>query len=328
LRAATSDRRRRAATATAWLFAAVWTGWTLVRLFGLERGFPLVPMLAFTPYVAATAVIPVVVAAALRRWAAAGIALASALTLAALVLPRAFGGAEAAGSGDVRLNVMTANVRFGEADPHRVLELVREHEIDLLCIQELTPGFAAELRRVGLTRRLPHSSKLPRPGAGGSGIYARHPLVEADPADRRPGAFAMSGARIRVPSAGTIGVISVHPPPPTGPDSIRDWATDLESLPATGGPDMRLLLGDFNATLDHDRLRDLIDSGYRDAADTAGAGLTPTWSAPRVPLLPIGVPITIDHLLVDKRIGVGDVAVHDLPGSDHDAITGELFVPG
>ena len=90
---------------------------------------------------------------------------------------------------------------------------------------------------------------------------------------------------------------------------------------------MRLLLGDFNATLDHDRLRDLTERGYREAADVVGAGLTPTWSSARVPLLPIGVPITIDHLLVDERIGVGDIGVHDLPGSDHDAVIGRLFVP-
>jgi endonuclease/exonuclease/phosphatase family metal-dependent hydrolase len=98
-------------------------------------------------------------------------------------------------------------------------------------------------------------------------------------------------------------------------------------MPAAGGSPLRMLLGDFNATLDHHEMRDLIDRGYRDAADSAGAGLVPTWSAPRVPLLPIGLPLTIDHLLVDERVGVGEVRTHDLPGSDHDAVTGELLLP-
>jgi endonuclease/exonuclease/phosphatase family metal-dependent hydrolase len=326
-RASPADRRRLAATVIAWLLVAVWAGWALIRLLGLDRGFPLVPMLAFTPYVAATALVPVAVAAALRRWSAAAAALAAALLLAVLVLPRAFGDGEAAGPGDLRLDVMTANVYFGEADPQRVVDLVREHGIDVLSVQELTPSLATDLRRVGLRRELPHSTERAAPTAKGSGVYSRYPLVPRGPAIRRPGAFLMPGARIRLPAGGTIEVIAVHPPPPTRPSSVRDWRSDLDGLPGSGGRRMRLLLGDFNATLDHDRLRELIDRGYRDAADVVGAGLVPTWSSPRVPLLPIGVPITIDHLLVDERIGVGDVGVHDLPGSDHDAVTGELFVP-
>jgi endonuclease/exonuclease/phosphatase (EEP) superfamily protein YafD len=323
----TSDRRRLAATTITWLLVGVWAGWTLIRLFGLERGFPLVPALAFTPYVAATAVIPVAVAAALRRWAAATVALAAALTLAALLLPRGFGNAEDARPGDVRLDVMTANVRFGEADSERILDLVHRHGIDVLAVQELTRAFAAEMRRGGLARELPYRSELPAPNATGSGIYSRHPLVAARPAVAGSRAFQMVGAGVRVPRAGAIEVIAVHPPPPTGPTSVRDWSDDLDGLPAAGGQAMRLLLGDFNATLDHDRLRDVIDRGYRDAAEVVGEGLTPTWSSPRVPLLPIGVPIAIDHLIVDERIRVGDVGVHDLPGSDHDAVTGRLFVP-
>ena len=39
---------------------------------------------------------------------------------------------------------------------------------------------------------------------------------------------------------------------------------------------MRLLVGDFNATLDHAALRRLLDTGYRDAASVVGQGMTPT----------------------------------------------------
>jgi endonuclease/exonuclease/phosphatase family metal-dependent hydrolase len=87
---------------------------------------------------------------------------------------------------------------------------------------------------------------------------------------------------------------------------------------------VRILLGDFNATLDHEALREVLDRGYVDAADAAGQGLAPTW--PRGHLLPPTV--TIDHVLVDERVRVRDVGVHELPGSDHRAVTADLVLPG
>ncbi|MGH2955230.1 MAG: endonuclease/exonuclease/phosphatase family protein [Solirubrobacterales bacterium] len=317
----------RAAIAIAWLLVAFWAGWALVRALGLDRGWPLVPMIAFTPYVAATAVIPVAVAALLRRWGAVAVATAAALLLVGLVLPRAFSDGEAAAGSGVPLNVMTANLHFGEADPAPVVELVRAHRIDVLSVQELTPGLAVELRRAGLERELPHGTERAAPTAHGSGIYSRYPLTAIGPARRRPGAFFMPTARIAIRGYGRLEVTAVHPPPPTSPGTVRDWRTDLAAMPSAVGSPLRMLLGDFNATLDHDHMRDLIARGYRDAADSAGSGLTPTWSAARIPLLPFRVPLTIDHLLVDERIGVRQVGVHDLPGSDHDAVTGELLLP-
>ena len=67
----------------------------------------------------------------------------------------------------------------------------------------------------------------------------------------------------------------------------------------------------------------LLDRGYKDAAAQVGAGLIPTWPAnKRIP--PI---ITIDHVLVDHRVGVKAVSVHDVPGTDHRAVFAELTVP-
>jgi endonuclease/exonuclease/phosphatase family metal-dependent hydrolase len=89
------------------------------------------------------------------------------------------------------------------------------------------------------------------------------------------------------------------------------------------GP-VRVLLGDFNATLDHGGLRELIATGYRDAAEVTGQGLVGTWGpydGDRIP------PVVIDHVLADRRIGVRRFAVHGIPGGDHRAIVAELTLP-
>ena len=72
--------------------------------------------------------------------------------------------------------------------------------------------------------------------------------------------------------------------------------------PATVDGPVCVLLGDFNATLDHAPLRRLLGTGYRDAADVRGAGFTPTWPYDGKP-----VPgVTLDHVLADRRVGVRD----------------------
>jgi endonuclease/exonuclease/phosphatase (EEP) superfamily protein YafD len=84
-----------------------------------------------------------------------------------------------------------------------------------------------------------------------------------------------------------------------------------------------VLAGDFNATFDQTPFRDLVDRGYRDAGAAAGKGLEPTF--PRAyHAIP---PITIDHVLADRRLGVVEYSVEELPGSDHRAVYAELALP-
>jgi endonuclease/exonuclease/phosphatase family metal-dependent hydrolase len=122
-----------------------------------------------------------------------------------------------------------------------------------------------------------------------------------------------------------VTVESAHPLAPFNLAALGSWRRDLNAQPrATGDGPLRILIGDFNATLDHTPLRELIASGYVDAADRAGAGLIGSWGPYDGDLIP---PVTIDHVLVDKRIGVGDVSVHDIPRSDHRAVLALLTLP-
>ena len=83
------------------------------------------------------------------------------------------------------------------------------------------------------------------------------------------------------------------------------------------------MAGDFNATLDHPELRDLLDRGYTDAADAVGKGLVWTWPALKLR----APPLTIDHVLVDRRVRVERVTVVRIPKSDHRAVIAVLRLP-
>ncbi|MCU7723617.1 endonuclease/exonuclease/phosphatase family protein [Actinoplanes sp. KI2] len=316
------NRRRVAVTVLIWLLILPGLLWALVRLGGLDRG-PLVQLLAFTPYVAAWSLVPAALALGTRRWPAAGLAIVVVAAFAVFVLPRAVPGGRGPADG-VRLRVMTSNLLIGGADPDTIVRLVRDQGVDVLAVQEFTPDAKDALAKAGLGDLLPYASLAAEPGALGSGLYSRFPVREAGH-QRNRGGFEQAYGTIQPPGAGALLVESAHPLAPWALRVNPDWRQDLEAEPPAdpGGPP-RILLGDFNATLDHAPLRRLIATGYRDAGAATGQGLVPTWPYEGHP----GIPkITIDHVLVDRRIGVRELSVRNIPRSDHRAVIAELAVP-
>jgi endonuclease/exonuclease/phosphatase (EEP) superfamily protein YafD len=310
--------RPRARVVVAWLVVAPWALWALFRAFGLERGYYLVVLMAFTPYAALSSFVPLFVAAVLRARAAAVVAVAAIAVFGFALLPRTVGTA-AKPSGGPTLRVLTANVLRSSVDPRVLAGLVRSERVDVLSVQELSPQLDRELQRVlpplGLGRRVAR----PREHAAGTGLYSRYPLApDSPPADT---IFAMAAARLSLPGGEQVRLVAVHPSAPNRPELIGPWRHDLRALPAAG-PGPTILAGDFNATLDHAELRRVLDRGYRDAADAIGTGLKGTWPTDRD--LPR---VSIDHVLTDRLTRVISVSVRELPGSDHRAVLAELEIP-
>ena len=318
-------RPARRATRTVLLALLVLPGllWALVRLFGWERG-PLVQLFAFTPYVAAWAWVPMVIALTARKWLIAAVAVLAAAILAVCVVPRALPDADRGPATGIDLTVMTINMYIGAADPTAVVGLVRANDVAVLAVQEFTPLAREGLTKAGLDALLPYHSLADVWGPTGSGLYSRYPISS-------PGAVVGRGgnqqayATVQLPGAKPLAVESAHPLAPYAISALADWRDDLAAEPAPdpdGSP--RILLGDFNSTLDHAPIRQLIKRGYRDAADAVGKGLIPTWGPYGGQHVP---PVTLDHVLVDKRIGVRKVSVHGVTGSDHRAVIAKLTVP-
>ncbi len=306
-----------------WLFLVPFLVWAVIRLGGWERG-PVVQLFAFTPYVAAAAWVPAVLALVTRRWTVGAVAVLIAILLASAVAPRAVPSRDQGPTVGVRLNVMTSNMLFGGADAATIVKLVSEHDIAVLAVQEFTTEGKEALAAAGLGALLPYSSLADEPKADGSGVYSRYPIT-APGAERNGGGFMQAHATVDVPGAGPVVVESAHPLAPYASSVLKQWRQDLLAEPRADRSEVpRILLGDFNATLDHAPLRELISRGYRDAADATGKGLIGTWGPYDGDPIP---PVTIDHVLVDERIGVREVSIHPIPGSDHRAVIAGLTVP-
>ena len=220
------------------------------------------------------------------------------------------------------LVVMTANLRFGQADAEALVRLVREQRVDVLATQELTPGAVERLRAAGLERVLPHAELAAFRDADGCGLWSRYPLDALPALEAR---FQSPGAVVHAPNR-DVAVRVLHPFPVTltgGGGAFRaDYARITEQVRELDEDLPTVLAGDLNASVDVAELRRLMGDRFRDASEVAGSGLLRTWS-PRVgwPAL-----LHLDHVLVDQHLDVRATRVLELEGSDHRAVVADLVL--
>ncbi|WP_067178882.1 endonuclease/exonuclease/phosphatase family protein [Microtetraspora niveoalba] len=314
----TPRRRLRVPGPLAWLAVVPCAVWALVRLAGVD-GPIVTELITATPYVALFSLVALSLALGSRRRAAVAVAAATSLLMAFMVLPRAFGDTPTATGPSLR--ILTVNLFFGRGDAHAVVELVRRLRPDILNTQELDARAVEALDAAGLARLMPYSHLEEEDSASGSGVYSRFPLTKL-PDFAPPNGHHMPYVRFSLPDGQTVELVDVHTMAPLGRD-VAAWKDALRSLPPAVPGTVRVLAGDFNASLDHAGLRDVLGRGYIDAADATGTGLRTTWPANRR-LPPL---ITIDHVLVDRRASAVDVSIHDVPYTDHRALFAELRLP-
>jgi endonuclease/exonuclease/phosphatase (EEP) superfamily protein YafD len=300
-------------------------------------------LLALTPVVAVIAVVVAAVCFLARRRSAGAVALVAALALLAVVVPRATDDGDPTvtpGPDSAPVTVATVNMKFGQARPEAVVGLVREQQVDVLGLQEITPEAEQALAAAGLRGDLPFLVSRAREGAGGTALLARHPLVPSGLV-LREGVFSQVTARVLAPS-GPVDVVVAHPAAPVFRDDAAGWAREIANLPGPApleGPP-RLVIGDLNATLDHRPLRELLggdirgstpigersstigDGTWSDAAAAVGAGLQGTWPTDST-LPPFAA---IDHVLVSGPIAPVDLTTRVLPGTDHAGVVVRLLV--
>ncbi|WP_427007286.1 endonuclease/exonuclease/phosphatase family protein [Pseudarthrobacter sp. H2] len=224
------------------------------------------------------------------------------------------------------LTVMSLNLGSSEVDAAAVLEAVAANDVDILALPELNPVSLERLDQAGIGRLLPYRVTDVDWANVGNGIFSAFPLTTPG---RVPGSgFFQSRAVAEVPGIpGGIRLTSVHVNSPR-PGHVPRWRKDLAELLELqqGAPAEvpEVLLGDFNASLDHRGLRKLLSTGLTDAASATGRGLWPTWPA-NSPAPPF---VQIDHVLASREFAVVSFQTLPIPGSDHLAVVSELAYRG
>ncbi|MEV1168368.1 endonuclease/exonuclease/phosphatase family protein [Nonomuraea sp. NPDC049784] len=309
-----------------WLMVAALAGWASLRLCGWEPKFFWSQLVSFTPYAAALSLVPLGFAAFQR----AGTLLVAALMVtgafAVAVLPRAVPERNPPAEGPV-LRVMAVNLLHSSVLPPVLVDAVERDRPDVLNLLEFTDLMRERVEELGLGRLLPYKIVLPGTDSEGAAIYSRYPLRPADAPIAAP-AFEGSPrhlpAVVTLPGGRELDLVAVHACAPSEGWRTACWASSIRALPPAGGR-LRVLAGDFNSTLDHAVLRDLIATGYRDAADVTGKGLSMTWPYYEQPrLFP---KVAIDHVLADRRIAIRSFQTLRMPRTDHRATLTELVLP-
>ncbi|MDN4480799.1 endonuclease/exonuclease/phosphatase family protein [Demequina muriae] len=289
------------------------------RLLGWEPG-PVAILVALMPWVTLAAAVPLVLAALARAWwlLAASAVVASSCVVWMVPL---YVGAPAPPAGE-EFTVASVSMTFGGADATEVVQLVRDHQVDVLALQELTPEAAVALRSAGLDAELPHSRAYPEPGFTGTGVWSRLGISDGRAIE---GTTSRTVQVVVDAESGPLTVLAPHPAAP-GLFAHSAWSADLAALEASvAGIDGPLLvLGDLNMTRDHRAFRDLESAGLADAATQAGAGFSPTFPQGRRPF-PIAA---IDHALVrDAPLTAVQVSTAAVSGADHRALVVTYVTP-
>ncbi|MFL6173023.1 MAG: endonuclease/exonuclease/phosphatase family protein [Marmoricola sp.] len=254
---------------------------------------------------------------ALRRWLAVVVAtsLLGAAFHAVLLAPAYAGGHP---SGHPDLVVLNLNLRKGHANAEKAVALARTEHAQLVVLEEVTPGELSRLDAAGITATLPYEAGSAGSGGSGTVVFSAYALGQVA---RVP--LQHDGYRIAVAAPEPFWLVAVHVAQPlVGPGNWRaDWSVLDQVVPELGAMPV-MLVGDFNSTLDHRPVRDLLGDGFADAARSANSGWQPTW-----PSTGLGL-IAIDHVLTRAGSGGGYRAISTdtfhVAGSDHRALVARL----
>jgi endonuclease/exonuclease/phosphatase (EEP) superfamily protein YafD len=231
-----------------------------------------------------------------------------------LVISQVLSPPEAAAADAPRLRLLVVNVEYGNDDHHRVAELIRETNPDIVGITELTPEWARGLEAA--LEDYPERRLAPQDGAYGIGLFSKVPLhgvrVEHFPSDGPPSVLATVEL-----GAQSLGLVITHVHTPFAGD-IHDRHLKALAERRQELGDRLAICGDFNAVPWSHPVRDLSEgAGLRSVQGRFG--LSGTWPADAGILR-----IPIDNCLVSEGIAVEGRRVGPDIGSDHLPLIVEL----
>lgn len=224
-----------------------------------------------------------------------------------------------------------SNVLLSNPVPAALAAEIAGEDPDVIVLAETDgPEWDATLKEHFPLHSYRYAWKETTPG-GGFSVVSRLPISQVKPVQLDSVSRVCLAFSVQLPGGIWVPVVAVHPAAPLTAGWIKEWAVYLNSLkevvPASGP---LIILGDFNATVHHGPLRDLIDfTGGEVVTENAA-----TWPqndylvglGPR--LLDAAVRrarwvLPLDHFIV-RGIPVWRVSLGEGAGSDHRPVYADL----
>lgn len=245
-------------------------------------------------------------------------------------------GGAAPASGAQDLVVITWNLEAGATAGSNSVEFLRQHDADIVALQELRYDAAAAIDAdPGLVSRYPYRRMSPRDDVLGLGLLSRFPIIdstiELDPAVQK--------AQIDLGDGNTVAIFNAHPlhaeiqflgptKLPAGLESTERNAhldkirREMNAEIGRGLP--VILLGDLNTAASEPAFDRFVD-GLRDVHEEVGFGPGWTWRPSRLEFLGVGL-VRIDHVVVSADIVPVNIRVACPPAGDHCLVSARIAI--
>ncbi|MGI9612087.1 MAG: endonuclease/exonuclease/phosphatase family protein [Acidimicrobiales bacterium] len=216
-------------------------------------------------------------------------------------------------SADDEIAIYTHNVWWKRGEPDALARSIEASDADVLVLQEVTSAMVDALGEHPLLEgdyryRANEPSDVDTTGLA---VWSRYPIGDA--------AVEVLGAStpvlrttIESPS-GPFRLGAIHVTAPLDGATTDAWDDELDQLAGADPSSPALLVGDFNATDDHEQFRAILEAGWTDAHGPKGCGYDATWPEERIwPTM-----FRLDHVLMSSHFEALAVDVGDGASSDH-----------
>jgi endonuclease/exonuclease/phosphatase family metal-dependent hydrolase len=227
---------------------------------------------------------------------------------------------------DNGLKVMSFNVFQRNTDIDALVELILEHEPDILALQELTPEISEQMVSK-LVEVYPYHLPVYLDDMDGQGVLSRYPIRQLS---NLPD-YRYQRVQVDTPE-GSISVFNIHSPKLLPFKWKEDWHIQrsfFESLLAeiANADSPIIVLGDFNTTPQSEHYA-LLTGDLTDTFIESGWGLG--FSYPARPKLGISLPtpiVRIDYIFISNHFTSNDTRVlKESSDSDHRPVVSELIL--
>ena len=198
-----------------------------------------------------------------------------------------------------QFSVMTMNCRYGRADAAEIIRNIRERNISVLALQEVTDDLITRLTEADINELLPYhqfGDAKETDNGGFNVIYSRYEPSAAVPNVVSIPAADVPAITLKTSGNRTVTLCSAHPKSPMR--GCADWSAgilglrELARAQSVSNRNIVVVMGDLNSSTDHPSFRALLKSGFKDASLTQAAG--PNLTFPRWLKWPR---IELDHIL-------------------------------